>query len=57
MRFMRLATALVLAAFLSALPSGAQEGKDTATVTGIVKFKGPKTERKPNEGMLAQVFC
>jgi plastocyanin len=35
----------------------AQEKSDTATVTGIVKFKGPKPERKPNEGLLGQAFC
>src|SRR5437773_12128822 len=34
-----------------------QEKSDAATVTGIVKFKGPKPERKANEGLLGQAFC
>ena len=52
MRMLRIATA-----FLLALPAAAQDAKDTGSVTGVVKFKGPKPERKPNEGMLAQAFC
>jgi len=35
----------------------AQEAKDVATVSGVVKFKGPKPERKPNEALLSQAFC
>ncbi len=47
----------ILATLLVVLPASAQESKETGTVTGVVKFKGPKPERKPNEGMLAQAFC
>ncbi len=53
MRFVSMAVILGLAA----LPAPAQEGKDGATVTGVVKFKGPKPERKPNEALLGQAFC
>jgi len=42
---------------LAALSSQAQDAKDGATVSGVVKFKGPKPERKPNEALLGQAFC
>ena len=42
---------------LAALAGQAQDAKDGATVTGVVKFKGPRPERKPNEALLGQAFC
>src|SRR5437773_1419758 len=57
MRLIRMAAVLILAASVPALPTGAQEKKDETVVTGIVKFKGPKPERKPNDVMLGHAFC
>lgn len=48
---------IVLAVVLAALPSPAQEKAGAGAVAGIVKFKGPKPERKPNEALLGQAFC
>ncbi|HLF94771.1 MAG TPA: hypothetical protein VJB14_15000 [Planctomycetota bacterium] len=48
---------LAIIALSAAGPGSAQEAKDRAAVAGVVKFKGPKPERKPNEGLLGQAFC
>ena len=48
---------LAIIALSAAGPGSAQEAKDRAVVAGVVKFKGPKPERKPNEGLLGQAFC
>jgi len=60
-------TAAVLAVLLAPLSAQEPEKKkppnvggtaqDGGTVAGVVKFKGRKPARKPNEAMLGQAFC
>ena len=57
MNTVRTALVLALGGFALAIPSPAEDSKETGSIVGVVKFKGPKPERKPNEAMLAQAFC